>query len=326
MPPKRKTAAGARRSVPAARRQKTAAAAAAEPAEESTTVEVYGFHKDWLAPLYEMYTKRELYDTVLIVGDQSVAAHRVVLATVSPYLRKMFGSGMAESKSKEVQLEGVPWVALQAIVDFSYTGKIVLAGSTVVAIIRTANLLQVTAVEQAAVDFLAERLDAGNVLDAMALGIHLSAGEIGRELRDRSRGWLNKNFGLAAAEPSFLALPSAEVVELVDSDDLEAEEESVFEFVMNWVKEDEAVRKLELDRLLPLVRFPMMKDGARAIMAEPLLAQHPLAAQLVAETLPQFAASARAECCPRLRPRVMPFFCCAMLLCSSLSALGVRCC
>ena len=204
---------------PAARCQKTAAAAgtAAEPAvEETNTVEVYGFHKDWLNPLYEMYTKRELYDTVLIVGDQSVAAHRVVLATVSPYLRKMFGSGMAESKSKEVELEDVPWVALKAIVDFCYTGKIVLAGSTVVAIIRAANRLQVSAVEQAAVDFLAERLDAGNVLDAMALGSHLSTGEIGRELRDRSRGCLNRNSGLAASEPSFLALPVAEVTELVE--------------------------------------------------------------------------------------------------------------
>ena len=182
-----------------------------------------------------------------------------------------------------------------------------------VAIIRAANLLQVAAVEQAAVDFLAERLDAGNVLDAMALASHLSAGEIGRDLYDRSR-WVNKNLSLIVAEPVFLALPAAEVAELVESDDLETKEESVFEFVMNWVKEDEAARKLELDRFLPLVRFPMMKDGARAIMAEPLLAQHPLTAQLVSETLPQFAASAQAECCPRLRPRVMPFFCCAPLL------------
>ena len=320
MPPKRKTAAGARCSALASQRQKTAAAAAAaEPAEETTTVEVYGFHKDWLAPLYEMYTKRELYDTVLIVGDQSVAAHRVVLATVSPYLRKMFGSGMAESKSKEVELEDVPWVALKAIVDFCYTGKIVLAGSTVVAIIRAANRLQVSAVEQAAVDFLAERLDAGNVLDAMALGSHLSAGEIGRDLRDRSRGWLNKNLGLIVAEPAFLALPAAKVAELVESDDLEAYEESVFELVMNWVKEDEEARTPGLDRLLPLVRFPLMKEGARAIMAEPLVAQHPLATQLVSETHPQLDTPTQAEGCPRLRPRVIP-------LCSSLSGLEVCCC
>jgi hypothetical protein len=56
--------------------------------------------------------------------------------------------------------------------------------------------VQMKAVERAAVDYLVERLDAGNVLDAMALGEHLSAGEIGRHLRGRSRVWLNKNFGL----------------------------------------------------------------------------------------------------------------------------------
>ena len=39
-----------------------------------------------------------------------------------------------------------------------------------VAIIHAASLLQVDAVELAAVEFLLERLDAGNVLSAMALG------------------------------------------------------------------------------------------------------------------------------------------------------------
>jgi hypothetical protein len=40
-------------------------------------------------------------------------------------------------------------------------------------------------------------------LSALALGAHLSAGEIGRELRDERRGWLNKSFGLVAAEARF---------------------------------------------------------------------------------------------------------------------------
>jgi hypothetical protein len=44
----------------------------------------------------------------------------------------------------------------------------------------------------------------------MALGAHLEAGALGRELRDKSRAWLNKNFGLVAAEPAFLALPAAD--------------------------------------------------------------------------------------------------------------------
>jgi hypothetical protein len=197
MPPKRKAAAA--RKSPAAQRQKTAAAvAAAAPAEETTTVEVPA--QEWLAPLYDMYTKREMYDVVLTVGDHSLFCHRLVLGMASKMWRAQFGrSGMAESKSKEVEIVGVGFAALKLIVEFGYTGKVELSGSTVVAIIQAANMLQVVAVERVAVDFLVAGLDAGNVLSAMALGTHLSAGEIGRGLQEKSRAWLNKNFGLVAA-------------------------------------------------------------------------------------------------------------------------------
>ena len=304
MPPKRKAAAGSKQTAPAARRQKTAAAAAAAaPAEETTTVEVYGFDKEWLKPLYEMYGKRELTDVVLRVGETCRAAHRVVLATVSPYLRKMFGSGMAESKSREIELQGVSELALPALVEFSYTGKIVLSGSTVVAIIQAANHLQMEAVERAAVDFLVGGLDAGNVLDALALGAHLEAGAIGRRLRDSSRAWLNANFHLVAAEPSFLQLPVGALVPLVESDDVAIPEQYVFAAVMAWVKDDEAGRVAELDRLLPLVRFPLMAKPGLLMMAEPLVARHPLMVQLLFETHADFAESGQSAACPRLRPR-----------------------
>jgi hypothetical protein len=72
---------------------------------------------------------------------------------------------------------------------------------------------------------------------------------------------------------------------------------------MAWVKGDEAVRKVELDRLLPLVRFPVMENSALAMMAEPLVAQHALMVQLMFETHPQFAQSGQVATCPRLRPR-----------------------
>eukprot|EP01052_Picozoa_sp_SAG31_P020466 SAG31_NODE_1540_length_7954_cov_3.521961_6_plen_76_part_00 len=51
--------------------------------------------------------------------------------------------------------------AVAAIVSYAYTGSIELKGSTVVAIIRAADLLQVSAVADAAVDFLVEGLGKG---------------------------------------------------------------------------------------------------------------------------------------------------------------------
>jgi hypothetical protein len=138
----------------------------------------------------------------------------------------------------------------------------------------------------------------------MALGAHLAVGALGRELRDKSRAWLHKNFGLVAVEPSFLALPAVEVAELVESEELEAKEEEVFGSVINWVKEAEAGRKAELDRLLPLVHFPLMAEAGAAMMEEGLVSQHPLALQLMYELIPGFAKSEKAAGCLRLRLRV----------------------
>ena len=61
-------------------------------------------------------------------------------------------------------------------------------------------------------------------------------------------------------------------------------------------------RKEALDQLLPLVRFPRMASRLQA-MAEPLLSQHSLIGQLLAECLPEYAASEQAAGCPRLKAR-----------------------
>ena len=65
------------------------------------------------------------------------------------------------------------------------------------------------------------------------------------------------------------------------------------------VEADDGSRAGELDRLLPLVRFPMMAS-TEAAAAEPLFMQHPLALQLMMECHPGYHAAAD---CRRLRPR-----------------------
>ena len=55
-----------------------------------------------------------------------------------------------------------------------------------------------------------------------------------------------------------------------------------------------------LDRLLPLVRFPMMAS-IEPMMAEPLFMRHPLGMQVAFECVSSFAASAAAAGCRRLR-------------------------
>ena len=96
-----------------------------------------------------------------------------------------------------------------------------------VAIILAANLLQVTAVEALAVEFLAERLDPGNCFSAMGLGLHLSESAAGRELHDRSVAFMCESFGPVVSDPSFAAQEAEAVASLVDRDEVDATEEEV---------------------------------------------------------------------------------------------------
>ena len=152
MPPKRK-AAGGRKPSPA-RKKAAAAALPAAPPEEVTTVTLFEFDKRWHGPLLEMFQGREQTDVVVSAGDHSVGAHRILLSAISPYFRAQFsGKFGADSQSREFRLQELSGPGVAAVVAFAYTGKVDLSGSTVVGIIRAANLLHVEVVEQAAVDF-----------------------------------------------------------------------------------------------------------------------------------------------------------------------------
>lgn len=52
-------------------------------------------------------------------------AHKVVLASVSPYFHAMFNDDLAEKLQGEVTIQDIDATALQTLVEYSYTGKII---------------------------------------------------------------------------------------------------------------------------------------------------------------------------------------------------------
>jgi kelch-like protein 18 len=79
-----------------------------------------------------------LTDVTLVIGSDEFRAHKLLLATTIPYFNRMFCSGMIET-SKEVIpifLETDPSIqpnshSFKAIIDFVYSGKIILHVDTV---------------------------------------------------------------------------------------------------------------------------------------------------------------------------------------------------
>ena len=52
-------------------------------------------------------------------------AHRIVLSSCSPYFRAMFTSDLAESRQEKIILYDVDPGAVESLIDYAYTNKVV---------------------------------------------------------------------------------------------------------------------------------------------------------------------------------------------------------
>eukprot|EP01052_Picozoa_sp_SAG31_P020465 SAG31_NODE_1540_length_7954_cov_3.521961_5_plen_150_part_00 len=147
----------------------------------------------------------------------------------------------------------------------------------------------------------------------MALGRFLSDSRSGRALLEKCCAWGCEKFVDLVADGGYIYRADApSLALLIEQDELNADEELVFAAVVRWVKHDLPTRRQDLDVLLPLIRFRLMKSE-EPMMAELLFRQHPLALLLMSEC--HQAAKRGQTDCPRMRARTV------RLLCTSISPL-----
>lgn len=81
----------------------------------------------WASALsQEHWRKWKFCDVVIIVDSERFPCHRIILATDSPVLARIFNKGMVESKMNEISLEEVKKKVWKAVVQYVYTGKMIL--------------------------------------------------------------------------------------------------------------------------------------------------------------------------------------------------------
>lgn len=80
-------------------------------------------HADKIMVKMEAYhAKRQLCDVVLIAQERRIRAHRLVLSAASDYFEAMFTNDVREATEEEVKMQDVDPDALEALVEYMYTG------------------------------------------------------------------------------------------------------------------------------------------------------------------------------------------------------------
>ncbi|CAO2586416.1 Kelch-like protein 28 [Lemmus lemmus] len=197
----------------------------------------------------------ELCDIILRVGDVKIHAHKVVLASISPYFKAMFTGNLSEKENSEVEFQCIDEAALQAIVEYAYTGTVFISQDTVESLLPAANLLQIKLVLKECCAFLESQLDPGN-----CIGISRFAETYGcHDLYLAATKYICQNFESVCQTEEFFELTHADLDEIVSNDCLNvATEETVFYALESWIKYDVQERQKYLAQLLNSVRLPLL--------------------------------------------------------------------
>lgn len=106
-------------------------------------------------------------DVILVADSVEIPAHKIVLASCSPYFYAMFNS-FEESKQHRITLKEIDHQALVLLIEYAYTSEIHVTEENVQALLPAANLLQLIDVRDACCDFLQDQLHPTNCLGIRA--------------------------------------------------------------------------------------------------------------------------------------------------------------
>ncbi|XP_015363360.1 PREDICTED: kelch-like protein 3 isoform X2 [Diuraphis noxia] len=238
-----------------------------------------------LEDLQSLRKNEVLCDIRLETDDGTIVfGHKNVLVAASPYFGAMF-SAFNESNKNLVNMREINSDVLQLIVDYIYTGEILVTNENVQVLLPAANLLQLDYVKSACAEFLRTQLNPSN-----CIGIKVFADLYNcTDLMSSSNAFINKQFLEVVKSDEFLCLSYENVIQIISSDDLAVPfEEKVFEAVINWVKYDLNQRKDFLPNLMEHVRLPLIAskpDVLKNIVEEPLLKNNPECNKFVLEAL-----------------------------------------
>ncbi|XP_029347732.1 kelch-like protein 2 isoform X2 [Acyrthosiphon pisum] len=115
---------------------------------------------------FQTLLKGEFFCDIKLKTDNQkiITAHKVVLSAASPYFHAIF-TNRAERNHDLVAIRNVDYTALQLLVNYIYSGQIVVTKENVQNLLTAVDILEVQDVKEACCDFLQSQLCPTNCIE-----------------------------------------------------------------------------------------------------------------------------------------------------------------
>ncbi|XP_078573495.1 kelch-like protein 26 [Branchiostoma floridae x Branchiostoma japonicum] len=269
------------------------------------------FGNDMLSVLNDMRVEGVILDVTVVVGEEEFMAHSTVLAYGSDFFRRLFASGMEESRSNRVKLRDpcITREGFRLLLNFLYSGEFVVSIESVYDVLLVANHLQVQPVLKLCYDFISQ-----NMREApLDLSNYTKAEEVASvygltTLQEKVDSTLAENFLELSTSEDFLKSTTADqLAKLLQLDDLVSPTElEVYEAVVRWLMHDEHTRMPHAAEVLSHVRFALLDQNTLYGLLQTDMGAEENCRQLILEAMAYHSLSPEIKGSidwPRSRPR-----------------------
>lgn len=189
-----------------------------------------------------------------------ISAHSLILFALSPYFRALLTSPLDESTQDVIRIEEIDGQTLEQLIDFCYTGEILINDENVVDIIAAASKIELIPVEQLCDEYLTKHLCLTNCLSSWLLAEQYSLVNV----RTIALNMVQFEFVDVINDDEFFNLNSDAVNILLANDELCVySEEIIFNALISWIQFDGQIRSPLFPYLIKLVRIEYIQMKVR---------------------------------------------------------------
>ncbi|XP_037893747.1 kelch-like protein 2 [Glossina fuscipes] len=227
------------------------------------------YGSSFLDGLNKMRVDQKYCDFTLEANGKIFKVHKVALAIGSPYFAKMLETDMEEKRAGTVKLEEVDVCTVEALIQYVYTGIIILTKDNVEALLSASDRFQIEWVKLECEKYVKRNLNPANCFRILRLGDTPSF----TSLYDPAHNYIVDQFDDLIEVEDFLLLSFDEIKKLIKDDQLAAD--NVYNAVLKWVKYDRNKRKVHLAELMSHITLPLLSTQflKSQVSAEPLLTE-----------------------------------------------------
>ncbi|ELU07701.1 hypothetical protein CAPTEDRAFT_63949, partial [Capitella teleta] len=207
----------------------------------------------------------EFVDITLVFGKQRIACHKVILAGMCDYFRRMFLTNMLERGSQEVVLKDISASTGVLLVEYLYSGNIVITQLNAQDLLAASEMLLLGALKKNVEDFLLSHTDSVNCISIINLARLYDL----KLLLADARSYLQEHVKEVIETEEMHLLQEGDLIEVLEAN---ASQEENFLFIQKWMKSAEGRTDRFEDLMQHVSLSQCSKDFVcRTVMAEKLM-------------------------------------------------------